>query len=270
MVAFIIADILIILIAIYILSVRGRTNNKNTEKFLNFRYAHRGLHNKPTVPENSLAAFKAAVDNGYAIELDVHLMKDGNIAVIHDASLKRTAGMDVKIEDLTTADLEKFTLEESSEKIPTLNQVLDLVDGKVPLLVEIKPEGNCAAVTAKTVEILKSYKGDYCIESFDPRCILWLKKNAPEIVRGQLTQNFIKAKSELSFFTRLLLTPLVLNCLNRPDFIAVEQTDRKDPQIVLATRLWGVRKFVWTVKSNEDLIMLEKEGFTPIFEQFKP
>ena len=103
-----IADILIILIAIYILSVRGRTNNKNTGKFLNFRYAHRGLHQKPTVPENSLAAFKAAVDNGYAIELDVHLMKDGNIAVIHDASLKRTAGMDVKIEDLTTADLEKF------------------------------------------------------------------------------------------------------------------------------------------------------------------
>ncbi len=270
MVAFIIADILIILIAIYILLLRGRTSNKEVQKFLAHRYAHRGLHNKPTVPENSLAAFAAAVDKGYAIELDVHLMRDNNIAVIHDASLKRTAGVDLKIEDLETKDLEKFTLEESDEKIPTLTQVLELVDGKVPLLVEIKSEGNCAAVTAKTVEILKNYKGDYCIESFDPRCILWLKKNAPEIVRGQLTQDFIKEKSGLAFFTRLLLTPLILNCLNRPDFIAVKQSDRKEIQIVLSTRLWGVKKFVWTIKTKEEMLMLEKEGFTPIFEQYEP
>lgn len=270
MVEFIIADALIILIAIYILSLRGRTNNKEVEKFLYHRYAHRGLHNKPTVPENSLAAFKAAVSKGYAIELDVHLMKDNNIAVMHDSSLKRTAGVDLKIEELETKDLGKFTLEESGEKIPTLSEVLDLVNGKVPLIVEIKTDGNCAEVTAKTVEILKNYKGDYCIESFDPRCILWLKKNAPEIVRGQLTQDFIKEKSDLAFFTRLLLTPLVLNCLTRPDFIAVKQSDRKAPQIVLSTQLWSVKKFVWTVKTKEDMLMLEKEGFTTIFEQFEP
>lgn len=270
MVAFLIADVVIILIAIYILLLKGRTTNKDVEKFLAYRYAHRGLHNKPTVPENSLAAFKAAVDKGYAIEFDVHLMRDNNVAVIHDSSLKRTAGVDLKIEELGTKDLEKFTLEESNEKIPTLKQVLELVDGKVPLLIEIKPEGNCSAVTARTVEILKNYKGDYCIESFDPRCILWLRKNAPEIVRGQLTQDFIKANSGLSFLTRLLLTPLVLNCLNRPDFVAVKQSDRKELQIVLSTRLWGIKKFVWTVTNKDDLLMLEKEGFTPIFEQFEP
>lgn len=270
MVAFIIVDILIILIAIYILLLRGRTSNKDVKKFLAHRYAHRGLHNKPTVPENSLAAFKAAVDKGYAIELDVHLMRDNNIAVIHDASLKRTAGVDLKIKELETKDLEKFTLEESCEKIPTLNEVLELVDGKVPLLVEIKTDDNCARVTERTVETLKNYKGDYCIESFDPRCILWLKKNAPEIVRGQLTQDFIKEKSGLAFFTRLLLTPLILNCLNRPDFIAVKQSARKELQIAISTRLWGMKKFVWTVKTEEEMLMLEKEGFTPIFEQFEP
>ena len=191
---FIIFDAIIIVFALYVLALKGRTKNKNIDKFLKWRYAHRGLHQKPTVPENSLAAFKAAVEKGYAIELDVHLMRDGNIAVIHDSSLKRTAGYDVKIEDLTISDLEKFKLEESNEKIPTLKQVLELVDGKVPLLVEIKTENNCAAVTKRTIEILKGYEGEYLIESFDPRCILWLKKHAPNIVRGQLTQNFIKEK----------------------------------------------------------------------------
>ncbi len=270
MVAFIIADVVILFIAIYVLSLRGRIGNKDVEKFIGHRYAHRGLHNKPTIPENSIAAFKAAASKGYAIELDVHLMRDNNIAVIHDSSLKRTAGVDLKIEELETHDLQNFTLEESNEKIPTLSEVLDLVDGKVPLLVEIKTDGNCAKVTAKTVEILKNYKGDYCIESFDPRCILWLKKNAPEIVRGQLTQDFIKEKSGLSFFTRLLLTPLVLNCLTRPDFIAVKQSDRKAAQIFLSTQIWSVKKFVWTVKTKDEMQMLEKEGFTTIFEQFEP
>ena len=267
---FIIFDIVIIIFALYILALKGRTKNKNIDKFLKWRYAHRGLHHKPTVPENSLAAFKAAVEKGYAIELDVHLMRDGNIAVIHDSSLKRTAGYDVKIEDLTTPDLEKFKLEESNEKIPTLSQVLELVDGRVPLLVEIKTENNCAAVTEKTVQILSEYKGDYLIESFDPRCILWLKKNAPDIVRGQLTQNYLRDKSGLKMITRFILTAQVLNFINAPDFIAVNYLDRKELPISIATNLWGVKKFVWTIKEHKDLIEFEKEGCIPIFEQFNP
>lgn len=267
---FIIFDAIIIVFALYVLALKGRTKNKNIDKFLKWRYAHRGLHQKPTVPENSLAAFKAAVEKGYAIELDVHLMRDGNIAVIHDSSLKRTAGYDVKIEDLTISDLEKFKLEESNEKIPTLKQVLELVDGKVPLLVEIKTENNCAAVTKRTIEILKGYEGEYLIESFDPRCILWLKKHAPNIVRGQLTQNFIKEKSGLKLITRILLSVLLFNFINSPDFIAVNYSDRKDLPITIATNLWGVKKFVWTIKDYNDLIEFEKEGFTPIFEQFNP
>lgn len=268
-IAFIIIDIVIVLFALFLLALKGRTN-RDLSYFLKFRYAHRGLHDKPTVPENSLAAFRAAVEKGYAIELDVHLMRDGNIAVIHDASLKRTAGDDVKIEDLETADLSKYTLEESNEKIPTFREVLDLVDGKVPLLVEIKPEGNCAAVTKRTVEMLREYKGEYVIESFDPRCILWLKKNAPDIIRGQLTENFIKTRSGLKWPTRILLTSLLFNFINSPDFIAVRDTDRYDLPIQIATKLWGVKKFVWTITDNENLLKLESEGFTPIFEKFNP
>lgn len=266
----IIVDVLIIVFALYILALKGRTKNSGMDKFLKWRYAHRGLHQKPTVPENSLAAFSAAIEKGYAIEIDVHLMQDGNIAVIHDFSLKRTAGVDVKIEDLTTPDLEKFCLEESNEKIPTLNQVLELVDGRVPLLVEIKTADNCAAVTERTVQILKDYKGDYLVQSFDPRCVLWLKKHAPEILRGQLTQNYLKTKSGLKIFTRLILWGMMFNFINSPDFVAVNYNARKDLPISIATKLWGVKKFVWTVRENEDLIKYEEEGFVPIFEQFNP
>ena len=268
-IAFIIVDVIIVLFALFLLALKGRTK-KDLSYFLKFRYAHRGLHNKPTVPENSLAAFKAAVDNGYAIELDVHLMSDGEIAVIHDSSLKRTAGHDVLIENLKTEDLANYKLEESDEKIPTLREVFDLVDGKVPLLVEIKTENNCAAVSKRTVEMLREYKGPYVVESFDPRCILWLKKHAPDIIRGQLTQNFIRHKSGFKFITKVILSGLLLNCINKPDFIAVNYIDRHDFPIKIATKFWGVKKFVWTIREEEDLKVMESEGFTPIFEQFNP
>ncbi len=260
---------IVVLFTLYVLALKGRTSNKNTEKFLNKRYAHRGLHSKLTVPENSMAAFKLAVDKGYGIELDVHLMSDGNLAVIHDSSLRRTAGVDICIEELTAADLKKFPLEESNETIPLFQDVLKLVDGKVPLLIEIKTSANIDKVTEGVVEKLKDYKGDYCIESFDPRCILWLKKNAPDIVRGQLTQDFIKEKADLSIFTRLLLTPLILNFVNKPDFIALKYSDRKEIQFKIVKKIWKLPLFAWTVTDRETADILEKEGYTLIFEQFE-
>lgn len=261
--------VFVCLFALYVLALKGRTSNKNTQKFLNKRYAHRGLHKKTTVPENSMAAFKSAVDKGYGIELDVHLMSDGNLAVIHDSSLKRTAGVDICIEELTAADLNKFPLEGSNETIPLFQDVLKLVDGKVPLLIEIKTAANIDKVTRKVVENLKDYNGEYCIESFDPRCILWLKKNAPNIVRGQLTQDFIKEKADLSVFTRFLLTPLILNFVNRPDFIALKYSDRKEIQFKIVKSIWKLPLFAWTVTDRETAVVLDKEGYTLIFEQFE-
>ncbi len=261
--------IVALLSLLYVLSLKGRRGNRDTEKFLKVRFAHRGLHNKPTTPENSMSAFCLAVEKGYGIELDVHLMADGRLAVIHDSSLKRTANADIRIEELVTQDLNAFNLEESDEKIPLFSEVLKLVDGRVPLLVEIKTEGNVAAVTKAAVQELKNYAGDYCIESFDPRSILWLKNHAPHIVRGQLTQNFIKEDANLSFFTRLLLTPLFLNFLNRPDFIAVKDTDRKGFQIKVCKKLWKMPLFAWTITDKNEAEELEKEGYTLIFEQFQ-
>lgn len=263
--------ILIALFVLYVLSLKGRTNNADVNKFMSARFAHRGLHKKPYIPENSLSAFEAAADKGYGIELDIHLMADGKLAVIHDASLKRTAGADIKIEDLTTDDLKNYSLESSNEHIPLFSEVLELIDGRVPLLIELKAEGNCKKLCAATVKELEGYKGDYCIESFDPRCVYWFCKNKPDVVRGQLVQNFIRdKKTKLSPILKVVLTSLVLNFVNKPDFIAHKFSERKSLPNQIALKLWKMKGFTWTLTSNDELLIAEKEGYAPIFEQFNP
>lgn len=263
--------VLILLIIAYVISIAGRTDNPDAEKFVGVRYAHRGLHSKPARPENSLAAFSAAADRGYGIELDVHLMKDGRLAVIHDSSLERTAGADVRIEELTAAELDGYRLENTAEHIPTLKEVLELVDGRVPLLIELKSAGNIAPLCSALVDELRDYKGDFCIESFDPRCVLWFKKNAPDIVRGQLTENFLRDRnSGVSLPLGILLTVLVFNIATQPDFIAQRFSDRRSLPNMIARNFWNMKGFVWTVTDPEDLKQAEKEGYSVIFEDFEP
>ena len=162
------------------------------QKLRGWKYAHRGLHGE-SCPENSLAAFRKARDHGYGVELDVHLLADGNLAVIHDSQLKRMTNLDGKVEDLTTAQLKDCRLGGTEETIPTFQQVLDLYAGRAPLIVELKVSGNNYAKLCSTAcRMLDHYKGVYCMESFDPRCVFWLKKNRPDVIRGQLTENYFK------------------------------------------------------------------------------
>ena len=259
--------ILIPLFQLYLISLMGRGQNQELNKFLSFRYAHRGLHNKPSIPENSLNAFSAAVKNGYGIELDLHLMADGKLAVIHDSSLLRTAGVDIKIEDLTEADLKKYYLEGTRSHIPTFTQVLKRVNGKVPLLIELKSEGNVKPLCEAVANELLGYKGDYMIESFDPRCINWFRKNRPETVRGQLTQNFFRDKaSKLPFPLKLILSTLILNVWAAPDFIAIRFSDRKSLSNKICLKYWKLKGFVWTIDKAENLEKAEAEGYGIIFE----
>ena len=163
---------------LYALSVQGRTGHPGLESLRGWKYAHRGLHDD-ALPENSMAAFRAALEAGYGIELDIHLMKDGKLAVIHDTSLKRTAGADVKITDLTAEDLESYPLGGTEEKIPLFSRVLELFAGKAPLIIELKSDSNAAELVAAAVKIMEGYDGPFCMESFDPRVVYELKKQAP-------------------------------------------------------------------------------------------
>lgn len=259
-----------ILFGVYQVLLMGRISHKKLPLLKNWYYTHRGLH-KEGLPENSLGAFAAAKDAGYGIELDIHLMKDGNLAVIHDASLLRTAGADVKIEDLTTADLENYKLEGTGEKIPLFSEVLSLIDGKVPLIVELKSENNNYASLCETAcRILNDYTGLYCMESFDPRCILWLKRNRNDIIRGQLTYNLFRVNSKVPMIMKFFLRHNLLNLVTKPDFVACGFEDRKTLSNFICRRLWGVQGVTWTVRNQADFDTALREGWIPIFENFMP
>ena len=262
--------IVMTILILFALAVIGRRGHRDLAQLRKWKYAHRGLHNDQ-LPENSMAAFKAALEHGYGIELDLHLLRDGNLAVMHDSALKRTTGADGIIEDLTTAELKNYRLNGTEETIPTFQQVLELYDGKAPMVIELKPvKGNHAALTAKTVEMMAGYKGLYCMESFDPRVVLWLKKNRPDICRGQLTENHFAAKGKIPAVLKFALTHQLLNFLTMPDFVAYKFADRKTVSNFLVRKLWGIQGVTWTLKTMEEYNTAVKEGWIPIFEDFKP
>ena len=254
----------------YIGSVGGRTGHPGLKLLQGWSYAHRGLHSRG-VPENSMAAFRAALEHGFGIEFDLHLLKDGNLAVIHDSPLKRTTGAEGRIEDLTTKDLVNYHLEGTEETIPTFRQLLDLYDGKAPLIVELKPvSGNHAALCEAACRMLENYNGVYCIESFDPRCVYWLKKNRPDIIRGQLAENFYRSGSSLSAPLKFLMTHSLSHFLTMPDFTAYKFADRKNLSTWICRKLYGVQGVSWTIRSKEDYDIAVREGWLPIFESFIP
>lgn len=241
--------------------------NKILIEMLKRRYAHRGFHQKPRIPENSMEAFRRAVLNGFGIELDIHLTKDGQLAVIHDSSLKRTCGADLDIEELTLEEAQKYFLEDSREVIPDFDEVLKLVDGHAPLIVELKVEnGNEEALCKRALQSLDKYKGTYCVESFDPRAISWLRKNRPDIVRGQLAGALKKDGFRISSIADFMLRSLWVNAFGKPDFVAYKFEDRNNK----AFRNYRGAKFLWTIRSYEDMREAEALGCAPIFEKFDP
>ncbi|MBO4938163.1 MAG: glycerophosphodiester phosphodiesterase [Oscillospiraceae bacterium] len=256
---------------LFVLAVQGRTGHPGLAELKKWKYAHRGLHDE-FLPENSMTAFRAALEHGYGIELDIHLLKDGNLAVMHDSSLKRTTGCDGCIEDLTTQQLKDYHLGGTDETIPEFRDVLKLFAGKAPLIIELKPErGNHAALAEAACAMMEGYEGAWCMESFDPRCVYWLKKNRPQIIRGQLTEDFFRAEnSPLPSYLKFAMKHQLFNFATQPDFIAYKFRDRETISNRLARNFWGVQGVSWTLISREEFDTAAKENWIPIFENFKP
>ena len=268
MITLLITALLVVLL--YVLSTRGRRGHPGLEQLRGWSYAHRGLHDAEH-PENSLAAFRAALEGGYGIELDVHLLADGTLGIMHDSVLLRTTGREGIMEDLTADRLQDYRLEGTQEIIPTLRQVLELFDGKAPIIVELKPVGgNHARLAEAACNLLATYPGAYCIESFDPRCIYWLKKHRPQVIRGQLTENFLKGKHPVPWILRFFITHQMANFLTRPDFVAYKFADRKTVSNVLARKLWGMQGVAWTLKNPAEQALAQAENWIPIFEDYRP
>ena len=262
------------LLTVWLFFLNSRANHPSWAALEHRRYAHRGLHcSADSVPENSLAAFRRAIRHGYGAELDVHLMKDGKLAVIHDASLLRTAGANVEIEDLTAEALEQYPLEGTEQRIPLLEEVLPLFTDRAPLIVELKAErGNAEALAAAASKVLKKYKGAYCVESFDPRCLMWLWQNEPDILRGQLSEDFSAHgdAQHLPGGIRWILANLLLNVRTRPDFIAYRFEDRGNLSLRLCRGFYKVQEASWTVRDRETMEKAEAAGNLVIFEHFDP
>lgn len=251
-----------------------RRGQSGWERLEGVRYAHRGLHDlRLGRPENSMAAFRAAAAGGFGAELDVHLMADGRLAVVHDSDLSRVCGKKVFIEDLTAADLKDYALQGTDETIPLLEDVLELFEGKTPLIVELKVERrNAGALTDAAMALLGRWNGTYCVESFHPGVLLRLKEKYPDVLRGQLSQNFMKGSEagSLPWAARFLLTNLLSTAAAKPDFIAYNCLDRENISLRAMKRLYGVHEVAWTVRDRETMERLEREGATCIFEGFAP
>ncbi|MBO4819281.1 MAG: hypothetical protein J5528_03990, partial [Firmicutes bacterium] len=232
------------------------------EVLRSFKYTHRGYHDKPHIPENSMAAFMRTKERGWGSEMDIRLMKDGNLGISHDSNLKRVTGFDVHIEDLTKEDLGKYYLEESEEHVPLFEDLLEL---RIPLIVELKVEnGNYKELSEAAWERLKDYDAPYCIESFDPRVVLWFKKNHPEVIRGQLAQDYSKeAQVHVSGLMKTMLRDLWFNPIIKPDFVAYRFSDRQNKYLRRYVRKGG-QEVSWTIRTKEDYDTAVKDGSIPI------
>jgi glycerophosphoryl diester phosphodiesterase len=241
------------------------------EALRGWAYAHRGLHGDG-VPENSMEAFRRAKEAGFGVELDIHLLADGNLAVIHDSLLVRTTGAQGRIEDLTTDQLSAYRLEETEQTIPEFRQVLELFAGQTPLIIELKCVGNNYPQLCQTAcDMLEHYPGPYCMESFDPRCVRWLCKNRPDIVRGQLSENyFLSNTAKLPWVLKLLLSFQMLNFLLKPDFVAYRYAHLSHFSNFFTEKVWGAQSVTWTLKTKEEYDKATSEGRIPIFEGFLP
>lgn len=227
--------------------------------------AHRGFHDD-THPENSISAFKNAIAHGYAIELDVQLLSDGTVVVFHDESLSRMTGNDGYLKFLTKQDLPMLKLKSSKECIPTLQEALQAIDGKTPVIIEIKNNLKVHDLEQKVIEILSNYKGEVAVASFNPMALAYFKQHAPNILRGQLA-GFLK-NIKMKFLTRWGMKRMILaKKLAAADFIMYEAK-------TLPNRF--VKKFkklpllAWTVRSQEEYLRVVKYCDNVIFEGFEP
>ena len=248
--------------------------NKKMDYYKTKKYAHRGLHGTvgadTFAAENSLTAFKRAVEHGYAIEFDVHVTKDGEAVVFHDDTLDRMTGVSGRVKDFTLDELKKLSLSGTDDTIPTLYEVLELVDGKVPLLIELKETGSDHSISEKTAQILKNYSGEFIFESFSPIAFGAIKRELSGVPCGFIADKFT-AKEKYRTMKYRILQRFLLNFACRPSFISLNHKTPKLFPVGFIRKVFGTPMLAWTVRSKEDETEAYKNGFSGIiFEGYLP
>ena len=260
---------LLILLFVAYLICAAPVKNPKINEYKGKYFAHRGLHGEGRA-ENSMSAFKAAIEGGYGIELDIRLSSDGKLVVFHDDTLDRVCAREGRVIDFTAEELSAISLSGTEDGVPLFSDVLTLVDGRVPILVEIKENQGDKTVSDAAAEMLKDYRGEYLLQSFNPISVGNFAKKISDAPRGILSQDYLKEKKyrRLTYF---LLGILALNRVCKPCFIAFNCRDGKFIPLRLIRRLFGVVTFAWTVRSAKEESEAKKNGFDVIiFENYIP
>ena len=250
----------------FVLLAPGQASESKKAPFMHRNFAHRGLHSEDqSVPENSLKAFSLAVEAGYGMELDVQLSRDGQVVVFHDDTLDRACGVAARVDELDLAELQKLPLFGTDERIPLFSDVLALVAGRTPLIVELKNGPRNDELCEKTWALLRTYQGHYCIESFNPLIVAWFRFHAPAVLRGQLAQlpeEYVHAGRSIA--EGILLGNTLLNVAARPQFIAYRIGPK--PLCVRFPEALGAMPVGWTSHSRDS----ESGRDAVIFEYYRP
>lgn len=263
-----ITGIPLFIIVMYFFMTRPGRLPEDASWVKDYKYAHRGLHDI-TYPENSMGAFLNALNYGYAIELDVQLSKDGVPMVFHDDTLKRMTGCEGAVGDYNAQELKSIRLAGTPYTIPDLKSVLKVVKGATPLLIELKNTGFAGMLEKSTWKLLKNYEGKFIVQSFSPFSIRWFKRNAPDILRRQLSSNFKGIKTNALRVKSFVLGHLLTNFLCRPQLIDYDIHGIARP-VVKRMRNLGAVVLAWTVNSPEEAVNAERFSDSIIFEGFEP
>jgi glycerophosphoryl diester phosphodiesterase len=243
------------------------------KSFENHYIAHRGLHDERyDAPENSMAAFRRAVNCGFGIELDVRLTRDNKLAVIHDDNLSRVCGANVSVSGSDYDELKGYRLGDTNEHIPLLKDVLDEVGGRVPVIIEIKADTVYEDVCRLVAHELNGYEGEVCIQSFSPYVVKWFKDNCSDVLRGQLSMNFFDPRHDNGepLMVKVLLTFLLTNFLTQPDFVSYEFIEFDSIIMKIMRNIFGVETAGWTMTSYKCIADLSTKFDIVIFEGFMP
>ena len=258
-----------LLILLVLLLFLGKTTKPtmSVSAFKGRAFAHRGLHTGKEISENSNHAFLHAIEKGYGIELDIQHTKDNQLVVFHDKNLQRMCNNSNNIYELTYAELMEYPLP-NGEKIPLFKDVLTLINGKTPIIIEVKYYDNVILNTALALELLKNYSGDYCIKSFHPKCVQYLKNNAPQILRGQLALSTYNKNT--NNITNFAFKHLLVNFIGRPHFISYEESGDFPLTVKIIKKCFSPLFALWTIRDEKTFLEVQNKADMFIFEGFEP
>ncbi|MFR8256323.1 MAG: glycerophosphodiester phosphodiesterase family protein [Ruthenibacterium sp.] len=262
----------VLLLLIWFCVKPGRLSAAQAAPFYGVNHAHRGLYAQDqSVPENSLPAFAAAAEKGYGMELDIQLSLDGEVVVFHDDTLARMCGIGGRVDAFPLARLREMPLAGTAERMPLLTEVFDTVAGKAPIIIELKTGPRNEELCRKGLALMRAYQkqygGAFCVESFDARIVAWFRKNAPDILRGQLTDSpraLGSGRPVLDFIAGNLLS----NVIARPQFIA--HGPGRKTALTRFAEACGAMPVYWTARPGDDAAALEEYYDAVIFEHYAP